>query len=707
MNPGGATERALHAQIGRQQKRLIEQVATDAAEAAAKLSAGGWSGNAGAIGGPESVAARTLGARMTGAKVEAEQRQAYAEALDRMKRAGAQAGKGAQADATGGVTAVAGDVAAKAPGEIRIDEVPGGATAPSSEPEKPTAATPGAERTRPDGSAAMDRPGGGHPLINKQPAHVARREEARERAETDKHAGLGNIEHEAERVERRRRRRAAEEAYRKGRQSGLDAAGNLLRSIDIAIEHGALPRRFLPLFRHVAGAGRRLQADRYIAVLDRLAQLHDDRRTVFDTLPPRLRTAVSVHRHLAARDGRLDPADRSDDNKADLRRRSSLVRSIANELDRSEALRTLGFVADWTPVIGEFKSGIEALIALHNYAEARERGDLKAATQYGEEAAWAFVGAAPGLGYSRKGRKLLRQLAAPVGKLSVEAANALARKIEDAAAKRQPKRKVEDEPEELPKNFDRGPEREFSERLAARSKLSILRLYAKISKREKLGLDDVFSEGMLGLDKEQRKIASIVVAGAKGKAAESRVKGLMQDSGFVTATKESGRAVTTKDKGQRRYDIATTDKFSSFLGLFVFPGAYKATVRNNRTVQIEVKSGGGKKKPRQHEIDEDVKKAARRGKPEEVANREAGLVIVDVVDLQMPTHWIDKEALAGKLRGPLTGKFGRLRTDAFLRDLDEFYRRSTDKTPIPFGVVLLYLAGRLPRLDDDEPDRSQ
>ena len=93
---------------------------------------------------------------MTGAKVEAQQREAYAEALDRMEQAGAGKGaeagaangKGAQADATGGVTAVAGDVAAKAPGEIRIDEVPGGATAPSSEPEKPTAATAGAATGR-------------------------------------------------------------------------------------------------------------------------------------------------------------------------------------------------------------------------------------------------------------------------------------------------------------------------------------------------------------------------------------------------------------------------------------------------------------------------------------------------------------------------------------------------------------------------------
>ena len=93
MDPGGRTERALHRQIGVQQLRLKGQLAKDVAEAAAKLSAGGWSGNTGALGGPPSVAAQTLGARTTGAKVEAQQREAYAEALD---RAGRRTGPGAQ-----------------------------------------------------------------------------------------------------------------------------------------------------------------------------------------------------------------------------------------------------------------------------------------------------------------------------------------------------------------------------------------------------------------------------------------------------------------------------------------------------------------------------------------------------------------------------------------------------------------------------------
>ncbi len=157
MRPGGPTERALHRQIGVQQQRLIEQAAKDAAEAAEKLAAGhGEAPN------PKSAAARTLGARMTGAKVEAQQREAYAEALGRMKRA----------------------------------------AAASSEPEKPAGATAGAERTHPDRSAAKPPRGGGHPLTRKQPAHAAQRAEARERAEAEKHAGLGGIEHEAAREDR-------------------------------------------------------------------------------------------------------------------------------------------------------------------------------------------------------------------------------------------------------------------------------------------------------------------------------------------------------------------------------------------------------------------------------------------------------------------------------------------------------------------------
>ena len=164
MDPGGATERAVHRQIGVQQKRLKGQLAKDAAEAAAHLSAGARSGSSGAPGGPESVAARTLGARMTGAKVEAQQREAYAEARDRMKRAGAGAAAGASAG----------------PGKLAS-----------------TAAGEGVEA------------GGARPLTNADRAITrafsrrdALRAKALERAETRKHGGLGDIEHEAGRHDR-------------------------------------------------------------------------------------------------------------------------------------------------------------------------------------------------------------------------------------------------------------------------------------------------------------------------------------------------------------------------------------------------------------------------------------------------------------------------------------------------------------------------
>ena len=706
MDPGGATEQALHRQIGRQQKRLIEQFAKDAGQAARDLSAGGRSGNAGAPGGPESVAARTLGARMTGAKVEAQQREAYAEALDRMKRA---AGKGAQADARGGATAVATAAPAKAPGEIRIDEAPGRATAASSEPEKPTGATAGAQPGRPDGNAAKDRPGGGHPLMRKQPAHIAQRAEARERAEVEKHAGLGDVEREAE---RRERQQAADAAFRAGVGRNTDRTGRLLRGIDIAAEHGALPRRLRPELVRLFGYGTRTVTDprlahRYLAVLDRLAHLRKRRPALFDTLPPRLRTAVAVHRHVADKLGGVDPGDRSAATLGALRRRSDLVERTVVDLHNPDGLKTLGLAADWLPVMGEVKSGVEALIALRNHAAARERGDSAAAEKYREEAAWGMVGLVPLLGYSRKGRKLLRQLAAPVGKLSLKAGDAFARKIEEAVARHTRKRGTEDEPEKPPENFEPAPKREFSERWAARCKLAILRRYRNNPKREDLKLNDLFPNGMAGLTKVQRAAANIAVARAKGGAGQSKVNSLLQDAGFVTATKGSGRTVTLEEIGQRRYDIATTDKFRSFLGLFVFPGTHKGTIRNNGTVQIEVKSGDGGKTPRQKEIDEEVEKAAQRGKPEEVANRDDDLVIVGVEDLQLPTHRIDKDEFAANLEKSLIGKFGRKRTDAFLKDLDEFYRNSTDENPIPIGVVLLYLAGRLHRLDgEDEPNRT-
>ena len=714
MDPGGATEQALHRQIGRQQKRLIEQFAKDAGQAARDLSAGGWPGNAGAPGGPESVAARTLGARMTGAKVEAQQREAYAEALDRMKRAaagadtGAAAGKGAQADARGGATAVATAAPAKAPGEIRIDEAPGRATAASSEPEKPTGATAGAQPGRPDGNAAKDWPGGGHPLMRKQPAHIAQRAEARERAEMEKHAGLGDVEREAE---RRERQQAADAAFRAGVGRNTDRTGRLLRGIDIAAEHGALPRRLRPELVRLFGYGTRTVTDprlahRYLAVLDRLAHLRKRRPALFDTLPPRLRTAVAVHRHVADKLGGVDPGDRSAATLGALRRRSDLVERTVADLHNPDGLKTLGLAADWLPVIGEVKSGAEALIALRNYIAARERGDSAAAEKYREEAAWGMVGLVPLLGYSRKGRKLLRQLAAPVGKLSLKAGDAFARKIEEAVARHTRKRGTEDEPGKAARKLRAGSEAGIQRKMGGPAQAGDPAALQDNPKREDLKLNDLFPNGMAGLTKVQRAAANIAVARAKGGAGQSKVNSLLQDAGFVTATKGSGRTVTLEEIGQRRYDIATTDKFRSFLACSSSPEPTRARSGITEPSRSRSRAGMAEKHPTKGDRRRS-RESAQRGKPEEVANRDDDLVIVGVEDLQLPTHRIDKDEFAANLEKSLIGKFGRKRTDAFLKDLDEFYRNSTDENPIPIGVVLLYLAGRLHRLDgEDEPNRT-
>ena len=102
MTAGGETERLLYRQVQKQQENLKKQADADAKQAAKDLIAGRTNG---ANAGPESTAARNLGARMTGAKVEAQQREAYAETRDSVKRvaAGAKDGSGAEAGANAGV----------------------------------------------------------------------------------------------------------------------------------------------------------------------------------------------------------------------------------------------------------------------------------------------------------------------------------------------------------------------------------------------------------------------------------------------------------------------------------------------------------------------------------------------------------------------------------------------------------------------------
>ena len=638
MEPGGATERALHRQIGVQQRRLKDQLAKDAAEAAAKLSAGGWSGNAGALGSPQSVAAQTLGARTTGAKVEAQQRQAYAEALDRMKRA-------ASDTPANGDTEAGSDAAKHRPG--------GG-------PALPPAAT-GGNRTE---SAAL-------PSASIPPAttlDAVSGAENRDRAEARKHVGLGDIEHEAERRERQRRQRAADRAFRTGRGRGSGVVHTIQRGLDIAIEHGALPRSYRPwlerAFSPQASSG---SPEAYLAALDRLTALRNQRRAVFDTLSSRLRTAVAVHRHIEAKYGGTGAeAGRAGGPEA-RRRRAALVQGTVDDLHRPDVLKNLGFAADWLPVIGEIKSGAEALIALRNYAAARERGDSKAAARYGDEAAWGIFGAIPGLSYTRKGRALLKRLAAPVGKLNAKAGREFARKVEETV---------------------------FG-RIVAQRRLAIFEGNWEDPSIRKFNPKEVFGDSLGKMDKDDRKDAIRLLRFAKGSAAEETVNRNMQRAGFKTKIRGSGKAVNPGGLGTRIYDIATPHAVKSVAGLFLAPAKYKGTVRNGKITVVEVKSDLAQGPSKQRAKDEAVKTAIKLGDFPEVLRTGGQQVVADLRLFRVPIHQIDKKDLVESVQNMLARRFDKQTIDDLVKDIEAFHRRSRDGDAKPFGIVVLYLASRL------------
>ncbi|MDE0718521.1 MAG: hypothetical protein OXH64_11350, partial [Rhodospirillaceae bacterium] len=606
MNPGGATEQALHRQIGRQQKRLIAQVAKDAAEAAVKLSAGGWSGNAGAIGGPESVAARTLGARMTGAKVEAQQRQAYAEALDRMKRAGAAGGGDAEA---------------------------------------------GSERKPPQNLAAQSIP----PATTLDAVLGARN---RDKAEARKHAGLGDIEHETERRERQRRQRAADRAFRTGRGRGSGVVHTVQRGLDIAIEHGALPRTYRPWLERTFGPQASSGSpEAYLAALDRLTALRNRRRAVFDTLSARLQTAVAVHRHIEAKYSGAGADSGPAGGPEARRRRAALVQGAVDDLHRPDVLKNLGFAADWLPVIGEVKSGAEALIALRNAIAARERGDSKAAARYGEEAAWGIFGAIPALSYTRKGRALLKRLAAPVGKLNAKAGREFARKVEEAV---------------------------FG-RIVAQRRLAIFEGNWEDPSIRKFDPKEVFGDSLGKMDPKEQEEAIRLVRFAKGSAAEKTVNRTMQRAGFETSPEGSGRAVNPDGLGNRIYDIGSPQAVKSVAGLFLAPRNYKGTVEGGKITVVEVKSDLAQRDAKQLAKDEAVKTMIERGDLPEVLTTDGQQVVADLRLFRVPIHQIDKKDLVESVRDMLAGRFGKQTIDDLVQDIEAFHRRSRDGEAKPFG----------------------
>ncbi len=611
MNPGGATERALHAQIRTQQDRLKTQMAADAGEAAEKLAAGhGEAPN------PKAVAARTLGARMTGAKVEAQQRQAYAEALDRMKRAGAAGGGGAEA---------------------------------------------GTERKPPQNAAAASIP----PATTLSAVSGA---EDRDRAEAHKHAGPGDIEHEAERRERQRRQRAADRAFRTGRGRGSGAVRTVQRGLDIAIEHGALPRIYRPWLERTFGPRASSGSpEAYLAALDRLTALRDRRRAVFDTLSARLQTAVAVHRHIETKYGGTGANGGPQGGPEARRRRAALVQGAVDDLHRPDVLKNLGLAADWLPVIGEIKSGGEALIALRNAIAARERGDSKAAARYGEEAAWGIFGAIPGLSYTRKGRALLKRLAAPVGKLNAKAGREFARKVEETV---------------------------FG-RIVAQRRLAIFEGNWEDPSIRKFDPKEVFGDSLGKMDENELDEAIRLIRFAKGSAAEKTVNRTMQRAGFETSTERSGRAVNPDELGTRIYDIGSPQAVKSVAGLFLAPRDYKGTAKGGKITVVEVRSDLAQGTAKQRAKDEAVKTAIGRGDFPEILTTDGQQVVADLRLFRVPIHQIDKKDLVESVQNMLARRFDKQTIDDLVKDIEAFHRRSRDGEAKPFGIVMLYLASRL------------
>ena len=635
MRPGGETERALHRQIAVQQQRLKDQAKKDAAKARRDLAT--------VSGTVRNADAETLGARYTGAAFDKQRSEAYAETLDRMKRGHRKAG--AETDAP--AIAVTGS-ADKTPGEIRIDE-------------NPDAATAGTETKPPEGVAARSIP----PATTFRAARLA---EAQKRAEADRHAGLGDIEHEAERRERERRQRAADRAFRLGRDRSADAVKTMRRGLDIAIEHGALPRNYRPWLERTFGPRASSGSpETYLAALDRLNALRERRRAVFDTLPARLRTAVAVHRHIESTyggigaDGELAAASEA------RRRRTELIQGAVDDLHRPDVLKNLGIAADWLPVIGEVKSGVEALIALRNHAAARRRGDEEAAARYGEEAAWGLAGLVPVLSYSRKGRKLLKLLAAPVTRLNAKAGREFARKVEETV---------------------------FG-RIAAQRRLAIFEGNWEHPSIKKFDPQEVFGDSLKKMTPEDREEAIRLLRFAKGSAAEKTVDRTMRRAGFETSAEGSGRAVRIEDKGVRIYDIGTPHKVKSVAGLFLAPRQYKGTVKNGKITVVEVRSDLAQGTSKQKAKDEAVKKAIEAGNLPEVLTTNGQQVVADLRLFRVPIHQIDKDHLVESVRDMLGGRFGRQTIDDLAQDIEAFHRRSRDGDEKPFGIVMLYLAARL------------
>ena len=452
MDPDGATERQLHRQIQAQQKILKSQMVADAKRAANDLAEGGASGGA------ASTAARTLGARMTGAKVEAAQKQAHAEALDRMKRGMADATARSGAEAGAPATAATGSVA-KADGEIRIDEFPGAGTAPvpangtpveakagtggnrsaagrdlhtadtPASPGKPADATAGAEKNRPQGIAA-------HPIVRARMRRAEQLAEARERAA----------------------QRAKEAAQKAAYDADQEKSNDLLRdrigtdalsltpererklALDVAVEAGSLPSASTGWFDELGQDVERAQG-RSLTGNGDTAHSAQDRRTLLEGYAylERVRALVEAKPHnwlgvtprWRALAGVVESLEKGESPKTEDERVALMVRA-GRRIDenfrqsRGDSLRLIGEFMSFVPGPGEAIALVQGIDAFLDGERAAAAGRSDEAEKLRVEAAILLATAIPGAG---RLVKLLHKATKSLGAKTGRSLTALAERV--------------------------------------------------------------------------------------------------------------------------------------------------------------------------------------------------------------------------------------------------------------------------------------
>ena len=384
MDPDGATERQLHRQIQAQQKILKSQMVADAKRAANDLAGGG------APGGAESTAARTLGARMTGAKVETAQKQAYAEALDRMKRAAAGAASG-----TGGEA--------------------------------------GAERKRPQGVAA-------HPIVR------ARVRRAEQRAEAQKRA--------AQRAKEAAEKAAYDSDQEKSNELLRDRIGTDALSLtpererklalEVAGEAGSLPSASTGWFDELGQEVEQAQA-RSLPGGGESAHNERDRQTLLEgyAFLERVRALVRAKPHnwlgvtprWRALAGVVESLEKGESPKTEDERVALMVRA-GRRIDenfrqsRGDSLRLIGDFMSFVPGPGEAIALVQGFDAFLDGERAAAAGRAGEAEKLRVEAAILFATAIPGAG---RLVKLLHKATKSLGAKTDRSLAALAERVQKRA----------------------------------------------------------------------------------------------------------------------------------------------------------------------------------------------------------------------------------------------------------------------------------